>query len=344
MASRRAFLGQSLLLLAAAGVGTVPGIAGASIRSGRRPVAISESFTFPEWEAAIAEVARSGRNSADAAFHRATRPAMATLARSVPAVDDALLLVSLASPGVEPFEAKQARQLASLANDRLAEFVGSGRGSMAGLATLSAFDAHAVKEAERALGRSHMVGISLGANRGMRLDNPSLQPVFEFAASSGVPVYLPASYSSLADDLPYRAIGQGGEIMGASAESAAHAFQLIFGGVLDRYPQLRIVLGHMGAGTPYWVAQINEAYPAHVRAGRAGARPAAMDYFGTNLFLSTAGMGPDALRHCSIMFDEGSMLHSVGATAPGLAALGPALRAGTARLTNTAASTLIRQA
>jgi predicted TIM-barrel fold metal-dependent hydrolase len=322
----------------------MPGIARALSRDGSRKLAISESFTFPEWQAAMAEVARRGRHRADGAYFESAS-AVETTAFAGPG-DGArqLGLVTLASPGVEPFAREQARELAKIGNDRLAEWLKDKRGSVAGLATVAAFDPDAVKEAERALALRGMVGLNLGVNRGMRIDSPSLRPVLEFAASSGAPVYLPAAYSSVGSDAPYRALGRSGELLGASADSAAHAVQLIFGGVLDRHPTLRVVLGQMGAGTPYWMGQINETYESLASSAQPVPRRAPMEYFGTNIYLSTAGMGPDTLRYCSAMLGEGTVLPALGPHAPELAALDPQLRARVGRLTDTRAERMIRQA
>lgn len=196
-----------------------------------------------------------------------------------------------------------------LANDRLAEKV-HGTSGMAGLATLAAFDPLAVKEAERAITRLGFAGLSLGANRGLRLDHRSLWPVYEYAASARVPIYLPAAYTADAGEAPYRTLGSAGVIAGASADSGRHATQLIFGGVLDAFPDLTVVLSRMGEGTPYWYGRINETYDAVLEAdGNLPQRPA-HDYFGANLLLTTTDMTPHTVQFCSALLGTGKVVAS----------------------------------
>jgi predicted TIM-barrel fold metal-dependent hydrolase len=49
---------------------------------------------------------------------------------------------------------------------------------------------------------------------------------------------------------PYRRIATG-----------LHALRLICGGVFDRFPRFRIVLGHLGEGLPYWLYRLDYMHP-----------------------------------------------------------------------------------
>ncbi|MGN5477167.1 amidohydrolase family protein [Cupriavidus basilensis] len=42
-----------------------------------------------------------------------------------------------------------------------------------------------------------------------------------------------------------------GAAWGWGVETASHALRLLFGGVFDRFPRLKIILGHMGEGLPF---------------------------------------------------------------------------------------------
>ncbi len=300
MTSRRDFL-RGAGALSSAAVASSPGLAHAL---GLRQAAISESFTFPEWRSAMAAQAASG-HPADAAFWQAFEGAAAPVA--APGGD--LTVLTLPAPGVEPFGADRARALAALANERLAETVRSSKGRLAGLATISAFDPQAARQAEYAVTRLGLAGLSLGANRGLRLDDKSLWPVYEFAAAARAPLYLPAGYAALAGDAPYRAVGDEGVIAGASAQSAAHATQLIFGGVLDAFPTLNVVLARLGEGTPYWHGQLIDTHAAMTTAGLRTPQQSPETYFRRNIRLTTADMEtPAALRFCDVMLADGRVV------------------------------------
>lgn len=317
MTTRREFLRTSTLALSTVGLASLPGLASAFGRNTPGRISVGESFVFPEWLSAMAEVAGNQPHSADRAFWDAWQ--LAGVAPFTPARRGELSLVSLPAPGVEPFPLAQARSLAMLANDKLAERVADTSG-MAGLATLAAFDPLAVKEAERAITRLGLVGLSLGANRGMRLDHRSLWLVYEYAASAKVPVYLPAAYTAVAGNAPYHALGSAGVIEGAAADSGRHATQLIFGGVLDAFPGLTVVLSRMGEGTPYWYGRIRETYASLHEAGASlPARPA-HEYFNDNLLLTTTDMTPQTVQFCSALLGNGRVVSSHEASGQRLAA------------------------
>lgn len=307
MTSRREFLRSSSLVLSAAGLAALPGVSAALGRSGFERISIGETFVFPGWLSAMAAVAVSQPHSADRVFWDAWQSA--ALSPVTPAHAGTLNLVALPAPGVEPFALAEARSLALQANDRLAEAVSATPG-MAGLATVAACDPLAVKEAERAITSLGLVGLCLGANRGVRLDHRSLWPVYEYAASAKVPVYLPAAYTAEAGDEPYRALGSVGVIAGAAADSGRHATQLIFGGVFDAFPALTVVLSRMGEGTPYWYGRLRETYASVQEAGGALPKRDVRDYFSDNLLLTTTGMTPQTVQFCNALLGEGSVVSS----------------------------------
>lgn len=307
MTSRREFLRSSSLVLSAAGLAALPGVSTALGRSGFDRISIGETFVFPDWLSAMEGVAARQPHGADRAFWDAWQSA--ALSPDTPAHAGTLSLVALPAPGVEPFALAQARSLALQANDRLAERVSATPG-MAGLATVAACDPLAVKEAERAITRLGLAGLCVGANRGVRLDHRSLWPVYEYAASAKVPVYLPAAYTAVAGDEPYRALGSVGVIAGAAADSGRHATQLIFGGVFDAFPALTVVLSRMGEGTPYWYGRMRETYASVQEAGGALPKREVHEYFKDNLLLTTTGMTPQTVQFCNALLGEGSVVSS----------------------------------
>lgn len=282
MTSRRRFLAASTLsLFAAMGTSSLASARGRGAAGA--PAAIAETFAPAEWVEAFAALAASGGHAGDRAFWRSLE---AGQLEDAPGRDQPHLL-ALRAPGVEAFAPDLARRLARVSNDRLAQQVRAGRGAIGGLAAVSAFDPDAAQEARRAVGVLGLAGISLGANRGMRLDDPSLRPLFAFAEAAHAPIYLPTAYSA---DAAYAALGRDGVLAGASADSSAHAAQLIFGGVLDSYPGLTVVLGRLGDAAPYWIGELAAVEANLVEAGAQRPRRSVGEYFERNIHLTTAGM------------------------------------------------------
>ncbi|WP_028219630.1 amidohydrolase family protein [Paraburkholderia oxyphila] len=79
-----------------------------------------------------------------------------------------------------------------------------------------------------------------------------------------------------------------GATWGWGVETASHALRLLFGGVFDRFPNVKLILGHMGEGLPFLRWRFDSrfaAYPYGVVLARA---PSA--YIGTNIVITTSGV------------------------------------------------------
>ena len=87
---------------------------------------------------------------------------------------------------------------------------------------------------------------------------------------------------------------------GFAAETGLHAMRLIMSGVFDRFPKLKIVLGHMGEGIPFWLQRIDNRYLLEVKIGAVGKLPRLpSEYFLDNFVITTSGVtSMPALRLC----------------------------------------------
>jgi predicted TIM-barrel fold metal-dependent hydrolase len=212
-------------------------------------------------------------------------------------VDMQVLL--LTAPGVQLFDAADATAVARLANDRLAEAIARHPGRFAGLAALAPQDpAGAVREMERARTDLGLHGFVVNSHTDSHyLDEPQFRPILEAAAALDGAIYIHPR--ALPDGVvePYLAHELWGAIWGYAAEVSLHALRLIVSGVFDDLPELKIVIGHMGEGLPFFVYRIDFMY-SHLR--RRMPRPlelAPSEYLRRNFLITTSGMnhGP-ALR------------------------------------------------
>ncbi|HZF25760.1 MAG TPA: amidohydrolase family protein [Steroidobacteraceae bacterium] len=211
-------------------------------------------------------------------------------------------LLALTSTGVQALETELAVSVAALGNDRLAEAIARHPGRYAGLATIAPQDPkRAVRELERAIRTLKLNGVMINSHtNGEYLDEPKFWPILEAAAALGVPIYIHPRSPSPAMAQPYRKYHLEHAIWGYAVETGLHAVRLIMSGVFDKYPTLKIVIGHMGENIPYALYRMDWM---HARAPVAMDRPKLQltpsEYFKRNFLITTSGVNwHPALEFC----------------------------------------------
>ena len=213
----------------------------------------------------------------------------------------AMQLLLLTSPGPQMFDADTGTELAILANDRLAEAIRAQPTRYAGLAAIAPQDPwRAVREIERAMTKLHLNGIVINSHiDGEYLDELKYWPILEAAAELEAPIYIHPRAPSRAMAQPYAKYHLEDAIWGFQAEAGLHGIRLIMSGVFDRYPKLRIVLGHMGEGIPYWLHRVDYMHRASAGSQMAADRgiewrpklkQRPSDYFRQNFLITTSGV------------------------------------------------------
>lgn len=205
-------------------------------------------------------------------------------------------ILSLTSPGTQVLDRVAAREFAALANDRIAEATRAHPSRYSGLAAVGFEDASsAVDELERAVRTLGLRGLIANSHiKGTYLDAPQYFPILEKAAELGVPVYLHPQTLPDRAIAPYVEAGLDGAVWGFAAETGLHLLRIITSGLFDRIPGLRVVVGHLGEGLPYWMHRIDHMHAKQVAAGRYEAikplqqRPS--EYLRTHIWLTTSGM------------------------------------------------------
>ncbi|CCD96073.1 conserved hypothetical protein [Bradyrhizobium sp. ORS 375] len=201
-------------------------------------------------------------------------------------------VLSLTSPGVQVFAPDLAVRLAADANDALAEAVRATPTRLAGLGAIAPQDpVAAAREIERikALGlrglivNSHTFGEYLDASR--------YAPIFEAMEATGLPMYLHPREPGPGMVQPFLDYGLYFAGWGFAAETGLHAMRLIMSGTFARYPKLKIILGHMGEGIPFWLQRIDNRYLLQVKIGAVEKLPRLpSEYFLDNFVITTAGV------------------------------------------------------
>jgi uncharacterized protein len=175
-------------------------------------------------------------------------------------------VLSLTSPGTEQLDATAAGAVAREANDRVAEAVKANPTRFAGFASLPTADPQAaVVELERTIQKHGFKGAAINGHiQGRYLDDKFFWPILERAEMLDVPIYLhptqppkaviEASYAGFSPMVSDMLAGPG---WGWHIETAIHVLRLILGGVFDKFPQLQIVIGHMGEGLPFMLQRLD---------------------------------------------------------------------------------------
>jgi aminocarboxymuconate-semialdehyde decarboxylase len=92
---------------------------------------------------------------------------------------------------------------------------------------------------------------------GKDLSDPSLFPVYERIEASGLPLFLHPVFVVGHQRLAPHYLTN---LLGNPFETAIAAAHLIFGGVLDRFPKLEVVLPHAGGAFPWLVGRLNRGW------------------------------------------------------------------------------------
>ncbi|MEX0753321.1 MAG: amidohydrolase family protein [Xanthobacteraceae bacterium] len=173
------------------------------------------------------------------------------------------------SLGMPPLEAlgtpRVTAEFARLGNDGMAELVAKYSGRFAGyVASLPMNDPDAaVKEAERAFTQAGANGLQIHSNvNGAPLDEPQFFPIFEVAAQYDKPILL---HPSRGADMPdYKTESKSKfEIwwaFGWPYETSTAMARLVFSGMLDRLPDLKVLAHHLGAMIPYFEGRIGPGW------------------------------------------------------------------------------------
>lgn len=156
----------------------------------------------------------------------------------------------------------------------------------------------APEELERAVKQLGLKGplIYSGRTTSGYLDEQQYWGIFETAIKLNVPVYLHPGAVLPDMSKPYCTYPVlRGAMWGAAAATSLNAMRMIVGGVFERYPELKIILGHMGEGIPYWLWRIDKHYvqgQVMTEEGDPGGnltkKPS--EYFLSNFYVTTSGM------------------------------------------------------
>lgn len=219
-----------------------------------------------------------------------------------------LLILSLNAPGLQSIlDLEEAVEIARKANNRIAQWVSIHPGRYAGLAALPMQSpVAACVELERCINELGFKGALV--NGFTQKDDPASAIYYDipeyrdfWATVSGldVPFYLHPRIQ-----LPSTAGNYDGHPWllaspwGFAVETSIHALRLCGSGIFDDFPNLKIILGHLGENIPFGLWRLDERMQFSPR-GYRGKRPLG-EYFLEHFHITTSGNFSDPAFRCTL--------------------------------------------
>jgi 2,3-dihydroxybenzoate decarboxylase len=224
----------------------------------------------------------------------------------IAAMDDAgidIFVLSQTSPGVQAEkDASVAVERARETNDYMQGQIKQHPDRYRGFAHLAMQDVQAAcDELKRCVEEFGFLGAMINGNtNGVYLDDDCYQPFWERVIELNVPVYIHPADPHIQ---PYVLNGYTvlqGTVCGWTTDNSSHFLRLLFSGLFDRFPELTIILGHMGETLPYVAWRIDSRYAATGDPDRPPLKKKPSDYFRSNLIITTTGLCQDSALQCAI--------------------------------------------
>ena len=202
-------------------------------------------------------------------------------------------VLTFTTPGTHVESLERAVALARLVNDAFAAVVHSRRSRFTALATLPLNDPRAsAAELERAVTTLGFRGAMVFSNvNGVALADERFRPLYEQADALEAVLYVhptnPVGVEAMTDYwlMP---------LVGFPWDTTLAAAKLVFSGVVERFPRIRWVLGHLGGAIPYIAERLDRGYEAFSEC-RAHVRRPPSAYL-KEFYYDTVNFDPAALR------------------------------------------------
>ena len=144
-------------------------------------------------------------------------------------------------------------------NDHIAETVNKSPARFAGLGTVPLQDVDlAIREMERCKNELQMPGLEIGSNiNGQNLSGKQFYPFYEAAERLGCALFV-HPWDMMGEQqmqeywLPW--------LVGMPAETSRAICSMIFGGVFERFPKLRVAFAHGGGSFPFTLGRIQHGF------------------------------------------------------------------------------------
>ena len=170
--------------------------------------------------------------------------------------------ICLTAPSLYGFGDKDAMNICRLANTDNYALCKAYPKRFVNVCILSLLDMHsAMNELDRSINELDCRGVTVATNQnGKGLDSPEYFPLYEKLVEHDIPLFLhPTTWESY----PLVDMEKSWQMMlvfGWPFDTTQAVWRLIFGGVIDHYPSLKIITHHLGAMLPYFARRIEQTF------------------------------------------------------------------------------------
>jgi len=209
-----------------------------------------------------------------------------------------LCICSLVGPGIQAIsDPKQAVAVARRANDHLADNIAKNPKRLKGFAALALQDPNAAAQEltrcvkELGFCGALVNGFTMNADADSLLfyDMPQFREFWSTVQQLDVPFYLHPRSAIAAHQPAYQGHSWlTGSIWGFAAETSVHALRLMGSGLFDDYPNLKVILGHLGEGIPCNIWRIDNRISRTLQDRPKAKRPIG-HYLRENFYITTSG-------------------------------------------------------
>ncbi|MCP5395410.1 MAG: amidohydrolase family protein [Sphingomonadaceae bacterium] len=293
-------------------------------------IATEEAWTFPDLVKAQVDYLESGESNDDSLRMAGMFGSMPKLQGMLQDLGEMRLahmdeygidrqLLLLTSPGVQVVRPGEGTPLARQANDIAADACARHPDRFSALAAFDPRDVQgSVKEIDRAMSQLKLNGAVLNSHfQGHYLDEAEYWPILEALEAHDAALYIHPTAPFNAPH--YRDRGFYGALGGFPHDVWLHTMGLIFSGAFDRFPKLKLVIGHLGECLPLHLYRFDwMQYNADGVPGLRGGQPAVnlkhpvSHYFHHNIWITTSGVGWEpAIKFCMDVMGPERVLYAM---------------------------------
>ncbi|ETI68291.1 amidohydrolase family protein [Neobacillus vireti] len=156
-------------------------------------------------------------------------------------------------------EPEAAEEMARIQNDFIAETVNKYPDRFIGIGTVPLQDVEvSIREMDRCMHELGLKGIEIGTNiNGQNLDDPAFTKFFEMAEKWEVPLFVHPWETLGRERMPRHNFMY---TVGMPSETALAAASLICGGVIEKFPGLKVCFAHGGGSFPYILPRLDQGW------------------------------------------------------------------------------------
>lgn len=176
-------------------------------------------------------------------------------------------VISVGPPGVDRLDRQTAIEEARKCNDEIARVVQKYNDRLDGMAILPLQDIEeSLLELERATSDLGLKGVMINSNINWKpLDSPEFFPLYDMASKIGIPIHIHPTVPVCTDLQNEYALFT---VVGFLFDSSLAVMRLILSGILDKFPNTKFIISHLGSLLPYIKQRLDdqwESFPPPLR-------------------------------------------------------------------------------